>query len=76
MTWLGSWHRDVNAVGVPLQVARLQNVYAFSCAGNSRTLTRRALRDIHGPRLLQMVAGISEEIERRPPRLAQPRRAS
>jgi len=74
--WTGSWHRDVNAVGVALQVDWLPTLYSFICVGSSHKLTRRALRDTHGPRLVAMVATLAEAMQReRPVPLKQARRA-
>ena len=74
--WTGSWHRDVNAVGVALQVDWLPSVYSFICAGSSHKMTRRVLRDVHGPKLAAMVSAIATALQQeRPPRLQQKRRA-
>jgi len=67
VTWIRSWHRDVNAVAVPLKMDSLQNVYSFICAGPSRALSRRLLMDVYGPRLKTMVAEIRSRMETQPP---------
>ncbi|WP_449433063.1 IclR family transcriptional regulator [Pseudomonas putida] len=55
---IGEWHRDVNAVAVPLVHAQY-GVLAFNCGGPSFHLTREKLEDDIGPRLINMVNNIN-----------------
>lgn len=60
---LRSWHRDVNAVAVPLKAESMQNVYSFFCAGPTHTMTRSLLIKLYGPRLKTMVAQVKTQLE-------------
>jgi len=77
VTRIGSWHRDVNAVGVPLKVSWVQTVYSFICVDVSPKMSRRVLKEVYGPALCKMVADIKAKLEKeRPARLSRSRQAS
>lgn len=54
---IGEWHRDVNAIAVPLLHAQ-HGLLAFNCGGPSFHLSREKLEDDIGPRLKHMVNNI------------------
>lgn len=58
--------REVNAVAAPLVSDHANTVYCFMCGGPSSTTTRRRLHDEVGPRLVQVVHDIGEELAHRP----------
>lgn len=71
---VGSWHRDINGVGVPLKLDSLPNVYSFICTGSSRSMSRKVLREVHGPKLREMVAAVrTHMLSERPRKLPKPR---
>lgn len=53
-----SWGRDVNGVGVPLQLPERRALYAFHCAGPASQLPLQRIRREVGPRLLGMIGDI------------------
>lgn len=73
VTTESSWGRDVNAVGVPLQLSERNTVYAFNIAGPASRMPPAHLQKELGPRLVAMVAAVREAMLRTPrPRLAPP----
>lgn len=54
---IGEWHRDVNAVAVPMTHAQ-HGLLAFNCGGPSFQLSREKLEEDIGPRLVHMVSNI------------------
>lgn len=52
---IGEWHRDVNAVAVPMTHAQ-HGLLAFNCGGPSFQLSRGKLEEDIGPRLVHMVS--------------------
>ncbi|NWC96825.1 MULTISPECIES: IclR family transcriptional regulator [unclassified Pseudomonas] len=54
---IGEWHRDVNAIAVPLLHAQ-HGLLTFNCGGPSFHLSREKLEDDIGPRLKHMVNNI------------------
>lgn len=54
---IGEWHRDVNAVAVPMTHAQ-HGLLAFNCGGPSFQLSREKLEEDIGPRLVLMVSNI------------------
>lgn len=53
-----SWGRDVNGVGVPLQLPERHMLYAFHCAGPASQLPLQRIRREIGPRLVGMISDI------------------
>lgn len=58
----GAWNRDVSAIGVPLVLEGGSHVLAFNCGGASLRLTRRILMDNLGPRLVDLVRNVEQEL--------------
>ncbi|NGM38012.1 IclR family transcriptional regulator [Methylobacterium sp. DB0501] len=58
---IGEWHKDVNAVAVPL-VHSQYGLLAFNCGGPSFQLSREKLEDDIGARLVGMVRNISSAV--------------
>lgn len=54
---IGEWHRDVNAIAVPMLHAQ-HGLLTFNCGGPSFHLSREKLEDDIGPRLKHMVNNI------------------
>jgi len=54
---IGEWHRDVNAVAVPMTHAQ-HGLLAFNCGGPSFQRSREKLEEDIGPRLVHMVSNI------------------
>ncbi|MBE7375594.1 IclR family transcriptional regulator [Pseudomonas lopnurensis] len=54
---IGEWHRDVNAVAVPMVHAQ-HGLLVFNCGGPSFQLSREKLEEDIGPRLVHMVSNI------------------
>ncbi|WXL24287.1 IclR family transcriptional regulator [Ectopseudomonas mendocina] len=54
---IGEWHRDVNAVAVPMTHAQ-HGLLVFNCGGPSFQLSREKLEEDIGPRLVHMVSNI------------------
>lgn len=55
---VGTWERDVNAVGVPLLQAENGEIYAFNCGGPSFALPEERLDKDVGPRLVHLVKNV------------------
>ena len=55
---VGEWHRDINAVAVPMRHAQ-HGLLAFNCGGPSFHLPQEKLEDDIGPRLVNMVSNIA-----------------
>ena len=53
-----TWVRDVSGVGVPMQLAEGNQLYAFHCAGPSARMPLTYIQRELGPRLVHMVADI------------------
>jgi DNA-binding IclR family transcriptional regulator len=53
-----TWVRDVSGVGVPMQLAEGNQLFAFHCAGPSARMPLTYIQRELGPRLVQMVADI------------------
>ncbi|QIB52567.1 IclR family transcriptional regulator [Pseudomonas sp. OIL-1] len=54
---IGEWHRDINAVAVPMLHAE-HGLLAFNCGGPGFHLPQDKLEDDIGPRLVNMVSNI------------------
>ena len=54
---VGEWHRDVNAVAVPMVHAQ-HGLLVFNCGGPSFQLSQEQLEEDIGPRLVHMVSNI------------------
>lgn len=54
---IGEWHRDVNAVAVPMEHAQ-HGLLTFNCGGPSFQLSRERVEEDIGPRLVHMVSNI------------------
>lgn len=54
---IGEWHRDVNAVAVPMLHAQ-HGLLTFNCGGPSFQLSLEQLEEDIGPRLVHMVSNI------------------
>lgn len=54
---IGEWHRDVNAVAVPMVHAQ-HGLLSFNCGAPSFQLSREQLEEDIGPRLVHMVSNI------------------
>lgn len=54
---IGEWHRDVNAVAVPMLHAQ-HGLLTFNCGGPSFQLSHEQLEEDIGPRLVHMVSNI------------------
>ncbi len=61
---VGTWERDVNAVGVPLVQSDNGNIYAFNCGGPSFVLSEERLDTELGPRLKQLVQNVEAALRR------------
>jgi DNA-binding IclR family transcriptional regulator len=61
-----SWGRDVSAVAAPLKLPGRSGLYSFNCAGAASQLGVLALQRELGPKLLQTVQRIREELARNP----------
>lgn len=70
-----SWGREVNGVGVPLQLGERRALYAFHCAGPSARMPLATMRRELGPRLTAMVVEVGQALQRAaPPRVLPPER--
>jgi len=56
---LGDWHRDVNAVGVPVVLPHRSAVFALNCGGPSFMLSPEQLAEDLGPRLVAIARELS-----------------
>jgi len=54
----------VNGVAVPLVLPQTRSVFSFSCAGPATQLTRARLAGELGPRLVEVVAQVQEQLAR------------
>ena len=61
---VGSWEKDVNAVGVPLVNSQNGDIYAFNCGGPSFLLPEKRLESELGPRLQHLVQNVKAAIGR------------
>ena len=61
---VGSWEKDVNAVGVPLVNSQNGDIYAFNCGGPSFLLPEKRLDSELGPRLQHLVQNVKAAIGR------------
>ncbi|GAC1318285.1 MAG: IclR family transcriptional regulator [Collimonas sp.] len=60
----GEWEKNIYAVGVPLIDTDGQKMMAFNCGGPAFLLTREALMDDLGPRLVQLVRNVEVSMGR------------
>jgi DNA-binding IclR family transcriptional regulator len=58
----GDWHREISAVAVPLVLEGGAHVLAVNCGGSSLRLTRRVLVENLGPRLVDLVRQVEQEL--------------
>lgn len=54
-----TWNPGVNAVGVPLRSKDGRHVYSITCAGPSSLLSETKLREVVGPKLVEVVQSAS-----------------
>lgn len=59
---LNEWHKEVNAVAVPL-VHPIHGLLVFNCGAPSYLLDQQQLEDDIGPRLIAMVAQIKQDLD-------------
>lgn len=64
-TSIGNWRKDVNSVGVPYIPADGSEVMAFNCGGPAFQMRRHMLEDDIGPRLVNLVKTLQEEVKRK-----------
>jgi DNA-binding IclR family transcriptional regulator len=61
---LGTWHPEVNAVGVPLKDPKTGTIYALNCGGPHFILSPERLEQELGPRLIELSRQINPDIGR------------
>lgn len=61
---IGSWHPEVNSVGVPLKDPKSGTLYALNCGGPEFMLSEERLRNELGPRLIELARQINPDLGR------------
>ncbi len=61
-----SWGRDVNGVGVPMQLPEHNALYAFHCAGPASQLPVHRIKREIGPKLIGLISDIRDAMQATP----------
>lgn len=61
---IGTWHPEVNAVGVPLKDPKSGTIYALNCGGPEFMLSPERLQKKLGPRLIELARQINPDLGR------------